>query len=199
MTSSADAVMTKPPTTPPGSQLAGEGSIWFFIIGDLIIFSVYFVFYTWHRGINQELFLESQLQLNQGIGFINTLILLTSSLFIALGAQSVHEGEYRRALALMRTAFFIGALFPVLKMVEWLPKINAGITPGENLFYLYYYIMTGLHLCHVLLGLVIQAFVLRHLASEKTPDAEFVDSGAVYWHMVDLLWIVVFAMFYLMR
>lgn len=184
------------------AQLPGEGSMWFFIIGDLIIFAVYFVFYTYHRGVNQELYLQSQQLLNQGIGFINTLILLTSSLFIALGAQAAHQQETLRAYKLMRIAFVIGAVFPLLKFVEWIPKFNAGITPGANQFFLYYYIMTGLHLCHVLLGLVIQAFVLRHLSNTDKPDKPdtlFIDSGAVYWHMVDLLWIIVFAMFYLMR
>ena len=60
-----------------------------------------------------------------------------------------------------------GAAFPVLKMVEWLPKISAGMTPGENLFFMYYYVMTGLHLCHVLLGLAIMGFVMRDLRVSK--------------------------------
>jgi len=182
----------------PG-HIPGEGSMWFFIIGDLLIFGVYFVAYAYYRGENQELFLQSQQQLNQGIGVVNTVILLTSSLFVALGTQAAREGKSSDASRLISIAFAIGSIFPLMKLLEWVPKISAGITPGENLFFMYYYIMTGLHLCHVLLGLVILCFVIQKLRTSRNPDVEFVETGAVYWHMVDLLWIIVFALFYLMR
>lgn len=184
---------------PPRRRIPGEASMWFFIIGDLIIFGVYFVSYTYFRGQDPALFLQGQQQLSPGIGFINTLILLTSSLFVALGAQAAHRQDRASAAKLLSIGFVFGAIFPLLKMVEWIPKLSAGITPGQDLFFMYYYLMTGLHLSHVLLGLVILGFVIHHLRHSNKADTEFVDSGAVYWHMVDLLWIVVFAMFYLMR
>lgn len=177
----------------------GEGAMWFFILGDLIIFGVYFVAYTWFRGQELQLFLHSQLTLNQGIGVINTLILLTSSLFVALATQVAREGKLIDAFRLFRIAFALGAIFPLMKIIEWTPKLSAGLTAGENLFFMFYYIMTGLHLTHVLLGLVLLGFVMRNLRTAGGPDLEFVESGAIYWHMVDLLWIIVFAMFYLMR
>lgn len=186
-------------TSFPAARIPGEGSMWFFIIGDLLIFGVYFVAYAYYRGENQELFLQSQRALSPGIGVVNTLVLLTSSLFVALGTQAAREGKTADAFGLMRTAFGIGLAFPLLKMVEWIPKISAGITPGKNFFFMYYYIMTGLHLCHVLLGLVILGFVLQNLRVSQEPNIKFVETGAVYWHMVDLLWILVFALFYLMR
>jgi nitric oxide reductase NorE protein len=111
----------------------------------------------------------------------------------------VREGKSIDAYRLFGAAFAFGAIFPVLKMVEWAPKISAGLTPGENLFFMYYYVMTGLHLCHVLLGLVILAFVMRDVRFSKQPNITFVETGAMYWHMVDLLWLVLFALFYLMR
>ena len=80
-----------------------------------------------------------------------------------------------------------------------IPEISAGLTPGKNLFFMYYYVMTGMHLCHVVLGLVIMCFVIRNLKTSKPPRISFVETGATYWHMVDVLWLVLFALLYLMR
>jgi nitric oxide reductase NorE protein len=181
------------------AHLPGESSMWFFIIGDLLIFGVYFISYMIFRGQNQALFLHSQQYLNQGIGATNTVVLLTSSLFVALGTQAARAGKSSDAYRLWALALAFGAAFPCLKMVEWMPKVSAGLTPGENLFFMYYYVMTGLHLCHVLLGLVIMGFVMRNLRASRQPNIKFVETGAMYWHMVDLLWLVLFALFYLMR
>jgi nitric oxide reductase NorE protein len=185
--------------TRASGRAPGESSMWFFILGDLLIFGAYFVCYMFYRGQNQELFLQSQHYLNQGIGVINTVILLTSSLFVALATESAREGRAGHALRLMGVAFAFGLAFPILKMVEWLPKLSAGITPGENLFFTFYYLMTGMHLCHVVLGLVILGFVMRDLRASGGPNVTFVETGAIYWHMVDLLWIILFALLYLMR
>ena len=180
-------------------HVPGDSAMWFFIIGDLLIFGVYFVFYMIYRGQNQALFLHSQQYLNQGVGVTNTVVLLTSSLFVALGTEAARHRKRSDASRLFGIAVAVGALFPLLKMVEWIPKIVAGHTPGENLFFTYYYVMTGLHLCHVVLGLVIMGFVIRNLRVSVQPDIRFIETGAVYWHMVDLLWLVLFALFYLMR
>jgi nitric oxide reductase NorE protein len=179
-------------------HLPGESSMWFFIIGDLLIFGVYFLAYMYYRGQNHELFLQSQQHLNQGVGIVNTVVLLTSSLFVALGTEAARAGRTGNAFRLMGIAVVLGALFPVLKMLEWIPKISAGHTPGENLFFSFYYVMTGMHLCHVLLGLIILAFVMNDLRSSE-PSIKFVETGAMYWHMVDLLWLFLLAVFYLMR
>lgn len=177
----------------------GQPSMWFFIIGDLLIFGAYFIAYMAYRGQDADVFLQSQQVMNQGVGATNTIILLTSSLFVALGTAAVRDKKISDSLRLFGLAIAFGALFPVLKIFEWLPKIEAGHTPGENLYFMFYYVMTGLHLFHVLLGLVILGFVMRNIKTASTPDVCFVETGAIYWHMVDLLWLVLFALFYLMR
>ena len=177
----------------------GHPSMWFFIIGDLLIFGAYFISYMAYRTQDHALFLHSQQSMNQGVGATNTIILLTSSLFVALGTEAVRDGKNRDSLRLFGLAIAFGALFPVLKFIEWIPKIEAGHTPGENLYFMFYYVMTGLHLFHVLLGLVILGFVIRNIKTASAPDVRFVETGAIYWHMVDLLWLVLFALFYLMR
>lgn len=174
--------------------------MWFFVIGDLFIFGLYFIGYIYYRGQNPDLFLRSQARLNVDIGAINTVVLLTSSLFVVLGATAARAGNSAEALRRFVIALALGAAFPpVLKAFEWIPEITAGITPGTNLFFMFYFVMTGLHLCHVLLGLVILCFVIRNLKTAAQPKISFVETGATYWHMVDVLWLVLFAAFYLMR
>lgn len=180
-------------------HVPGEASMWFFVIGDLLIFAVYFVGYMYFRGQNHQLFLASQARLSVDIGAINTVVLLTSSLFVALGTAAARAGNIAAGLRGFWIGLAFGAAFPLLKMFEWIPEITAGLTPGTNLFFMYYYVMTGMHLCHVALGLVILCFVIRNLKTSTTPKISFIETGATYWHMVDVLWLVLFALLYLMR
>ncbi len=173
--------------------------MWFFVIGDLLIFGFYFVLYMHHRGQNRQIFLESQALLNLDIGAINTVMLLTSSLFVALGISAARAGKAADAFRLFGIALAFGVAFPIFKIFEWIPELQAGLTPGTNLFFTYYYVMTGMHLCHVLLGLVIMCFVLRELKDSTKPRILFAETCATYWHMVDILWLVLFALLYLMR
>ncbi|KRD06620.1 cytochrome C oxidase subunit III [Mycobacterium sp. Root265] len=181
------------------NHIPGESSMWFFVIGDLIIFGAYFVAYVYYRGQQPELFLESQARLNLDIGVANTVVLLTSSLFVALGTSAARCGKTADGVRLFGIALGLGAAFPVLKLFEYVPEIVAGVTPGTNLFFMYYFVMTGLHLCHVMLGLVILSFVLRNLRGRAAPKISFVETAATYWHMVDVLWLVLFALLYVMR
>ena len=141
----------------------------------------------------------SRYGLNVDIGAINTVVLLTSSLFVALGTAAARAGNIAAGLRGFWIGLAFGAAFPLLKMFEWIPEISAGLTPGKNLFFMYYYVMTGMHLCHVALGLVIMCFVIRNLKTSTTPKISLVETGATYWHMVDILWLVLFALLYLMR
>lgn len=180
-------------------HLPGAPSMWFFVLGDLLIFSVYFVSYMYFRMQDPELFLQSQHHLSQDIGVINTILLLTSSLFVALGATAARDARREAAFRFIVLGLICGGLFPVLKAFEWIPEIRAGHTPGESLFFMYYYVVAGMHLCHVVLGLVILAFVAHNLHQAREANVGFVETGATYWHMVDVLWLIVFALFYLMR
>jgi nitric oxide reductase NorE protein len=196
---SATGVDQSRPVADTRGHVPGEASMWFFVIGDLLIFAVYFVGYMYFRGQNHQLFLASQARLNVDIGAINTVVLLTSSLFVALGTAAARAGNIAAGLRGFWIGLALGAAFPLLKMFEWIPEITAGLTPGTNLFFMYYYVMTGMHLCHVALGLVILCFVIRNLKTSTTPKISFIETGATYWHMVDVLWLVLFALLYLMR
>ncbi len=180
-------------------HIPGESSMWFFVIGDLIIFAGYFLAYMYYRGQDPELFLESQARLNLDIGAANTVVLLTSSLFVALGTSAARSEKTADGVRLIGFALTLGAAFPVLKLFEYVPEVLAGATPGTNVFFMFYYVMTGLHLCHVMLGLVILSFVIRNLRDPARKNISFVETGATYWHMVDVLWLVLFALLYGMR
>jgi nitric oxide reductase NorE protein len=196
---SATGVGESRPAAGARGHVPGDSSMWFFVIGDLLIFGVYFVGYMYFRGQHQEMFLQSQARLNVDIGAVNTVMLLTSSLFVALGTAAARSGNSANALRGWLIALAFGAAFPLLKLFEWIPEISAGLTPGKNLFFMYYFVMTGMHLCHVALGLVIMCFVIRNIKSSATPKISLVETGATYWHMVDVLWLVLFALLYLMR
>jgi len=180
-------------------HLPGDSAIWLFVIGDMVIFSCYFAAYMFDRGQNHVLFMQSQQHLDQNIGVINTLILLTSSLFVALGVQAARMGDFGIASRLLTLGFACGMGFVVLKSFEWALKINVGLTISSNAFFMHYYMMTGLHFFHVLLGLVILTMLRRELRGRTAPRVQFLEVGATYWHMVDFLWIIIFALAYLMR
>jgi heme/copper-type cytochrome/quinol oxidase subunit 3 len=148
-------------------HVPGESSMWFFVIGDLLIFGVYFVVYMCYRTQHHDLFLRGQAQLNLDVGAVNTVMLLTSSLFVALGVAAARAGDAVGARRRFWAALTFGAVFPLLKLFEWIPEITAGLTPGKNLFFMFYFVMTGMHLCHDLLGLVILCFVIRNLKASS--------------------------------
>ena len=126
-------------------------------------------------------------------------MLLTSSLFVALGVAAARAERTGDAVRLFGIALAFGAAFPMLKMFEWIPEITAGLTPGKNLFFMYYYVMTGMHLCHVAARPGDPVASSSATCDSKTPKISFIETGATYWHMVDVLWLVLFALLYVMR
>lgn len=177
----------------------GDIHIWVMVLGDLIIFGAYFVIFMIYRAMTPEVFLSSQRHLNITIGVLNTLVLLTSSWFIAQSAWAARRGDYTRALRLTYLGALCGLVFIAIKTYEWSVKIMAGYTFSTNQFFSFYYMLTGVHLFHVGLGLAILGVVTRELRTPRYRRATVIESGGIYWHMVDLLWVVIFAIFYVMR
>lgn len=186
-----------PPETAAQRRVPGEIGLWVLIGGELFAFSVFFLVFAYYRGLEPDLFQASHLRLDNGIGLVNTLILLTSSLFVALGAVRVREGRDGAALWL-RLALACGALFALLKSIEYAQKIGQGITPLTNDFFLYYFAFTGVHLLHVVIGSAALVFAIQATAREPSSGSTLiVECAATFWHLVDLLWIILFALFYL--
>lgn len=180
------------------THLPGDGSMWVFVLGDLIIFGAYFIIFMVYRTQERGLFLASQQHLSLNIGVANTLVLIGSSWFVARGVQASRGGDHARAVRLTACGGACGVLFMCIKAYEWSVKISQGLTLPHNDFFMFYYMLTGVHLFHVALGLLILGVVIVNLRSPQRRPS-MAEAGATYWHMVDLLWIVIFALLYVMR
>jgi nitric oxide reductase NorE protein len=187
---------------PRRRHVPGEPGIWILLVGDLLLFTVLFVVYLVQRGQTPELFGESQRHLNQTLGAVNTLVLLTSSLLVALALRALRSRQHRHlASPLTYAAAGVGSMFVVVKAIEYHEKFAAGITPSTDEFFTYYFTLTGLHLAHVCIGLVV-LLILARVARRTEPtsrDIAFFEGGGCFWHMVDLLWIVIFPLLFLVR
>jgi nitric oxide reductase NorE protein len=181
------------------AHLPGDAAMWVMVLGDFVFFGAYFIIFMIHRAMAPELFLQSQQHLNLTIGVVNTLVLLTSSWFIVRSVATARSGDYQGAVRLTYLGGACGVLFIAIKAYEWSAEIAAGHTMPANEFFLFYYMLTGVHLFHVGLGLLILGIVVRELRNPRKRRVSMVESGATYWHMVDLLWIVIFGLLYVMR
>ena len=177
----------------------GQPDMWAFVLFECLIFSTYFIIYMLYRMHSPELFLRSQEHLNQTFGVANTLILLTSSWLIARCVQSAPERKYQIALRQVFLTLFCGVLFVASKAIEWSMKIREGLEFSTNEFFSFYYFLTGIHVLHVLIGFGFLGVVIYQLLSPERRSQEIVETGATYWHMVDLIWVVIFALLYVMR
>lgn len=182
-------------------HLPGETGVWVFIGGDLMIFGLFFLTFMVYRGRDPALFVESQRTLNQTCGLINTILLLTSSWFVALAVHGARSRWTKAVPRLFVFAFLCGVGFGAIKILEYSEKITAGMTITTNDFFMFYFMFTGIHFVHVLIGMGVLAYLFN--VSRKIDlgpgDIPVLESGAAFWHLVDLLWIVLFALFYLMR
>jgi nitric oxide reductase NorE protein len=186
--------------SPRAGHIPGEAGAWVFIFGDMIVFAVLFATYLYYRGQDAALFDRSQAALNQTYGAVNTLLLLASSLLVVMAVRTVRS-RHRAALPFIAGAFACGLAFSVLKVVEYSGKVSHGIKPATNDFFMYYFVLTGLHWFHLLIGLCVLSvlFALARKPQLSRRQFAFFEGGACFWHMVDLLWIVLFPLLYLVK
>ena len=184
----------------PERRVPGEPGIWLFVLGDMVAFAVMFGVLVATQTEDPALYESSQAQLHIGIGVLNTVVLITSSLLVALGVRAARGSVPERARPLFAGAIACALTFVALKAVEYGDLLAADSGPRANDFFLYFFAFTGLHLLHVLIGIAVLSGVVRIVARPRmTPrDRTMVESGASYWHMVDLLWLVLFALLYLL-
>ena len=196
------AITTTLPAEAPASQrLPGDLAIWVFILAEMLAFAVFFASYAFARAHNVEMFNFYQQTLDRNAGAINTLLLVTGSWFVVLAVQAAHRDNSRAASRYIGLGFLCGAGFLVIKVFEYAAKFGAGISLSTNTFYMFYISLTFFHFMHVILGMVILGilWVKTRQGAYSSRDAHGLESGAAYWHMVDLLWIVLFPLVYVMR
>ncbi len=181
-------------------RLPGEEGVWLFIIGDLLIFALFFLTFVYYRAGAETLYMAGQATLNRNIGLINTLLLLTSSWLVAQSLHRLRSGDIKAARLLLTLGMVGGLGFVALKFAEYREKFAAGHDVLTNDFYMFYFMFTGIHLVHVVIGLGVLVFLRSITNRAEIGDGEvrIYESGAAFWHLVDLLWVVLFALFYLM-
>ena len=176
---------------PPGGIL-----IWILIMVELLTFGIALIALAVQSREAPAAYHQYRLQLNTTYGTINTLFLLTSGYFMAIAVQKIKARTFDQAARNTLFAILGGLLFIGLKSVEYYEKIEHGLVMGKNTFFTFYWLLTGFHVIHVLIGLVILAFLYRSM-KKTTADILDVEAGASFWHMCDLIWLLLFPMLYL--
>ena len=185
--------------------------MWLFILSELLFFGGMFILYSAYRYKNPTAFHLASMELDVALGTLNTLVLLTSSLTVAISIAAIQKGQRNVSIVLLIITVLLGLFFLVNKGFEWGAKIEHGLYPnssvllgrpkGEILFFGLYYVMTGLHGLHVLVGVAVFSVMLRFILRDKINQTRFVplENAGLYWHLVDILWLFLFPLFYLIR
>jgi len=183
--------------------------MWLFILSEILLFGGLFILYSAYRYKNPVDFHHASRELEVILGTFNTIILLTSSLSMAASISAIQRGQRKLSMVLLMATIALGLFFLVNKGFEWGTKIEHGIYPnspallarakGEILFFGLYYVMTGLHGLHVLVGVCVLCGMWMLIAKDKINQMRFVplENAGLYWHLVDIIWIFLYPLFYL--
>ncbi|MFC5194416.1 cytochrome c oxidase subunit 3 [Bizionia hallyeonensis] len=178
---------------PPGGIL-----MWIIIYLELITFGGVLIAMVLFSKDEPDVFHQSRLLLNTSFGTINTLFLLVSGFFMALTVSALKAQNIQKSKLYLKLTMLGGLLFLGLKTVEYMGKIDVGLTMDYNTFFSFYWMLTLFHVIHVLVGLVILASVLRTMIKKpETLILEDVEASATFWHMCDLIWLLLFPLIYL--
>ncbi len=189
--------------------LTSRFGMWIFLFTEMLLFGGLFIVYSVYRFRNIDAFHLAAGELSVFIGTVNTIILLTSSATIAMSVTAVQKNNKRLALLLTSATVLLGLMFLVNKYFEWGEHIREHIYPGspvlalrgqgDVLFYGLYFFMTGLHALHIIIGLTIIIIVMTSIYKGRINSNKYVflENGGLYWHLVDLIWIFLFPLFYL--
>jgi nitric oxide reductase NorE protein len=181
-------------------HLPGDLAMWFFILAELSVFAILILVFAVTQALKPQLFSESRLLLNTSTGLAMTLSLLTAGLFAALAQTRIRRSRPRHGAVWLLAALFVASVYVVLKVTEYRHLLASGLGMEHNTFFTLYWILTGFHFLHVLLGM----FILGWLAERcrrglyDASNRSGFESGVLYWHMVDLIWVVLFPLVYVL-
>lgn len=183
--------------------------MWLFLFTEIILFGGMFLVYAVYREVNTSEFHEAGLAMSMTIGAVNTIMLLTSSLTMALAISAIKNGLKARSILLQGITIILGFAFLVNKAFEWSDHIRHGYYPdspellamshGKILFFGLYYVTTGIHGLHVLIGVCVIGFMLVLTLRGRLSSTDYVklENAGLFWHLVDVIWIYLFPLFYL--
>lgn len=185
--------------------------MWLFLFTEVLLFGGLFILYMAYRHQYLGDFVIAAKELKVTLGSINTMVLLTSSLTMVLSIVAIQKGKKWLSAGFLIFTILCAFGFMVIKYFEWSAKYHHGIFPmqdelknlpnGEVVFYGLYYAMTGLHAVHIIVGVIILSFMLKYVLNGKINKDKFVllENGGLYWHLVDLIWIFLFPLLYLLH
>jgi len=204
--------MNSPAAVPHPAHKDYEGSklgMWLFLFTEILLFGGLFILYSAYRARYPLEFHNSGQHLNVVIGVANTVLLLTSSLTVAISVTALRKGNRKLSIASLSATIMLAAAFLANKYVEWSAEIHHGLYPnspvllqrphGEQIFFGLYYSMTGLHGLHVLAGIILLSVILVFVIRKNITGTDFnkLENSSLYWHLVDIIWIFLLPLFYL--
>ncbi len=188
---------------------AAKMGMWLFIFTEILLFGGLFLVYTVYRYMYPQDFHYAAMQLNVAFGATNTVILLVSSMTVAMSITAIQKGNIKLCMLLIAVTIFLALFFLVNKYFEWGHKFEFHIYPGSEtllgfkrgviLFFGLYFFMTGLHAFHVIVGMGLLSVIFFRVKAGKVRPDKFMllENGGLYWHLVDLIWIFLFPLLYL--
>lgn len=191
--------MTDEPENHKGAPVSARLGIWAFLATELLLFGGLFTAYAQFRITHGDLFHQEHLKLNRLLGAANTVVLLTSSLTIAIGIAAIRRGLQRLLQICLSLTLALALGFLFIKYLEWSEDFSRGFYASTNLFFGLYFMMTGLHGLHVLGGMAVMIWLLLR-ARRGAFNEEYstpVEITGLYWHFVDIVWIYLFPLLYL--
>ncbi|MBU6439704.1 MAG: cytochrome c oxidase subunit 3 [Betaproteobacteria bacterium] len=183
---------------PAGGALPGDLAIWVFIFAELAVFALLFAAFSFARAAHPASFAAGQRGLDRGLGLTETLVLLSSGYCVARGSRAMARARAGACARWLLAAIVLGTGFALLKLVEWQGDVRRGVSLSANLFDMFYLSLSFFHFMHVLMGLVILGVVAwkAHAGRYAAGERAGVETAGSYWHMVDLLWLVLFFLLY---
>jgi cytochrome c oxidase subunit 3 len=183
--------------------------MWLFLFTEMLLFGGLFLLYATYLARYPQEFGKSAREMHLVFGTVNTVILITSSLLVAAAVTAIQQGNRLAVQYLLGGTVLIAAIFLVNKYLEWSNEIGRGFypgsplfataPPGQSVFFSLYYLTTGLHGLHVLVGGTLLTVVAVRVGRGTVHAGDYVwlENGALYWHLVDLIWIFIFPLYYL--
>lgn len=175
------------------AELPGDLMMWVLIISELLVFGAGLAAFLAVRITDPSGFADAQDHLDRAAGGLNTAVLVTSGLFAALANRAAAQGKSKSVRPYLGAAAVLGGVFLWVKAIEYGDKLAAGIGTETHPFFTFYYLLTGFHAAHVVAGIVI----LGLIAWRDSPRN--LETGTAFWHMVDLIWVLLFPIIYLLR
>lgn len=196
----ADELLERPPLGDDDHERwPGDPDMWLFVVVESLIFVSYFCVYLYARTQDEAAFLAAQADLTMWRGVLDTIVLLGSSWSVARCVLHTRAHEYEPARRFALLTGVLGVGFFALKIAEWVHLIDHGHTFTSSDFMQHYFFLTSIHAVHLVIGFVALGVLLRQLADEARRNHQTIETCATYWHTVDLFWVVIFAMLYVVR